>query len=280
MVAGRLRRLTAARLRIFVDAGFAALARTSLDGVWVQVGLEPARHRLPDLYASIAEFALSLRPLDFFFMHKPPGLRLRFLLPVDTPCTTVREQAAAWRSQGLITTVLPGVYEPEQHLFGGPDSMRHVHRLFTVDSQAWLAFHTASGDNGPAWAYSLSLLRHVLDGLGIAGWEDLDVWDRIARQTGRVLPAGLTPQKTNAVAGAFRAAWAQPGTIGLAQVWGPPLREAAQQWQRGYFGTDNAIIGPREGAAFATIFHWNRGGLSPAVQSMLTSALGDRAYRP
>lgn len=280
MVAGRLRRFTTAQLRIFVDAGLTALARTNPDGVWVQVGLEPVPHRLPDLYAGIAGFALSLRPLDFFFMHKPPGLRLRFRLPIDGPTGTVREQAAAWRSQGLITTVLPGVYEPEQHLFGGPDSMRYVHRLFTVDSQAWLAFHAAPGDNGPAWAFSLSMLRHMLAGLGIVGWEDLDVWDRIARQTGRTLPAGLSPKKVDAVAEAFRAAWAKPATTGLAREWGPVLHEAGQQWQRGYFSRDKAIIGPREGAAFATIFHWNRGRLSAAVQSMLTSALADRAYRP
>jgi hypothetical protein len=58
------------------------------------------------------------------------------------------------------------------------------------------------------------------------------------------------------------------------------LRAAAQDWVESYFEVSGALIGPREGAAFATVFHWNRGAISAGVQALITTALSDRTARP
>jgi hypothetical protein len=54
------------------------------------------------------------------------------------------------------------------------------------------------------------------------------------------------------------------------------VRELAADWRTGYFDTEHAELGPREAAALVTIFHWNRGALSPLRQGLLAEALADR----
>src|SRR6185503_871617 len=83
----------------------------------------------------------------------------------------------------------------------------------------WLD-HVASGRAepacaAPAWLLSLAMSRQLFHALGIDDWEDLDVWDRVRRRTGRSLPgeltadAGLTDDLTE-VAREIRAYWTQP----------------------------------------------------------------------
>jgi thiopeptide-type bacteriocin biosynthesis protein len=263
------------------------------DRCWVQVGVNPREGEWPRLYAELAELARDLLAepsvTNFFFMHKPPGLRVRFETTADQRLwlvDTLDRRLDRWGT--LIDPVSPGVYEPEEQLFGGPGSMPHVHRLFTVDARAWLGFHQLASPKA-AWAFSLALLRQMLDGLAILGWEDLDVWERIRRQAGRSLPAGLDTHRVAVAAREIRALWADhdrlrrcaPGrALALVDELGPELRAAGQAWYTGYFGQRGATIGPREGAAFATIFHWNRGRLPAGTQAILATALADRAARP
>ena len=257
---------------------------------WVQVGVGPWAGGRSRLYANLAELASDLLAdpavTNFFFMNKPPGVRVRFEVSADRRESLedrLYERVADWG-----TTVTFGVYEPEEHLFGGPSSMPHVHRLFTVDALAWLAFHVAARPV-PGWMFSLALLRPLFDGLAIVGWEDLDVWERIRSQGGRRLPSELDGERLAAVAPEVRTLWTDAdrlrgvltgGAAALLDEWGPQLRDAGKAWHSGYFAERGAAIGPREGAAFATIFHWNRGCLRPGTQAVLTAALADRSARP
>jgi hypothetical protein len=109
--------------------------------------------------------------------------------------------------------VLPGGYEPERHLFG-------------ADSGAWPAFHRPD-PRPPAWAYPLALLRHVLDGLGVFGWENLDVWDRILRRTGRTVPDGMTAATVAAAADGVRALGADTGRPGTRPLFTAALSDRA-----------------------------------------------------
>jgi hypothetical protein len=316
----------------FTAGGLATLETGRECRTWIQVGLSLTEGRRAGVYAPLRQLAEAMcqdpAVRNFFFMHKPPGLRVRFeaapgrleyvrgelrarletLRPaaaeIPQQCVGDRDdRSAASRPavaeiprQGVgdlgersavlrpaVAEIIAGVYEPERLLFGGPVSMPHVHCLFTVDARAWLAFHTLPTP-APAWAFSLALLRHLFDGLQVRGWEDLDVWDRIGRGLGRALPGGLNAAKTARAGAAIRQMWQRPElpgpAAGLAGQWGPLLGRAARDWHQGYFTGGDALIGPREGAALFTIFHWNRAALPAGTQSLLTSALADRTERP
>ena len=280
---------------LFVRAGLDAIeAPTPAD--WLQLGLSvPPGAGRAELYGRVAGLARTLLATgvldNAFFMHKPPGLRLRLHLtdPADRGTTgEVRESVVAWQRDGLVDRVVPGVYEPESRLFGGPLSMGYVHRLFTVDSLAWLDYHTLAirqPGTGPAWSLSLLMLRALLDALEITGWEDLDVWDRIRVRTGRRLGAATALAEFGPVADEIRACWRRPELL-RGQL-GPPgvaiadaFRAAAvplgARWRDGYFATEAAYLGPRQAAAFAAIFSWNRAGLPMLRQALLTEALATR----
>lgn len=83
--------------------------------------------------------------------------------------------------------------------------MRYVHRLFTVDALAWLAF--IGSRPCPPWAFSLAMISGLLDGLEIVDWEDLDLWERIRRQAYRTLPDGLPAGTVAAATSGLQASW-------------------------------------------------------------------------
>ena len=291
--AARLREVLGDRYEPFVAAGLAALAQGEHNHRWLQFGLAPLGGHLPAVHARLLELACRLlrdgAATNFFFMHKPPGVRVRFETAPerrDALAEAVEAEFADWTVH--LGQVSLGRYEPEAELFGGPTSMRYVHSLFTADSLAWLAY-SGLPVRGPAWVFSLAMVREMLSGLRIAGWEDLNVWERIRRQAHRGIPAGFDQDKVAPVTAAMRSLWADPDllheTLGpdvakLADTHGPKIREAARQWDAGCFAIGDSVIGPREAAAFATIFHWNRGLLPAVAQALITGALADRSARP
>ncbi|MFI6904545.1 thiopeptide-type bacteriocin biosynthesis protein [Nonomuraea sp. NPDC050394] len=255
---------------------------------WTQAGLQITEGKLGAVYVELLRLAgdlLSGGAANFFFMHKPPGLRVRVEAPPGLRprmLATVEERTGRWRTGGLVTSVTPACYEPEAHLFGGPVSMTSVHRLFTADSMAWLGFHT-SVRPGPAWAFSLVLLRRLFAALGVVGWEDRDVWDRVRRSTGRRLsPGHRAADGFGRAAEGVRRVWADetalrellaPETQPLIDRYAADVTTEAARWRTDYFDTWHAYVGPREAAAFAVVFHWNRGGLPFARQAFLAEAL-------
>ncbi|WP_235619040.1 thiopeptide-type bacteriocin biosynthesis protein [Embleya scabrispora] len=287
----------AAARRAFLAAGLAALDRAADRRVrrtrWIQVGVTPVADAEGRLYGQLAESARELLAggvaTDFFYLHKPPGVRIRFAVHGDAATAErlreiVSARADDWLREHVVRHREPGGYEPEAHLFGGEVSMRSVHRLFTADSLAWLRFLADDARALPAWAYSLILLRDVLDGVGVAGWEDRDVWDRVRRGTGRGLPADV-PDAWRETAVRIRAHWRAIGA--LRDALPEPLRAAAvrhrvevaaeaERWTRGYFATEEAEVGPRQALAYYTVFHWNRGRLALPTQCLLADALAGR----
>lgn len=291
--AERLREALGQHYDTFVAAGLAALAHGGHNRRWVQFGLAPRPGHWSAVHAGLRELAGRLLRdgvvVNFFYMGKPPGLRVRFETTPDrrdSLASSLDAEFAAW--QPHLASMRRGRYEPEEHLFGGPTSMAYVHGLFTVDSQAWLAFFGLADRCSP-WMFSLAMLRQMLTGLAIANWEDLGVWERIRRQTRRELPPGLDQAKVDAVAGTMRTLWTDPAALrealgvpaaGLADEYGPRFLECARNWDAGCFARGDCLIGPREAAAFATIFHWNRGAISPTTQALIAAALADRTARP
>lgn len=280
--------LTSARDR-FVAAGLAAL--TAPAG-WVQRGVdqpaEPGHRRA--LYREVAALVRDRladgTARNAFFLHKPPGLRLRLQRGDDRLDALVDDAVTRWQDTGLVGTVEHGAYEPESALFGGARSMEFVHALFTVDSLVWLDLHGADrgADAVPAWLVSLGALRGVLAGLEVTGWEDLGVWEHVRDAAGR----RLDDEDRGALAehaAAVRDVWARRDLVPLLlddaagtalAVHEPALVEGAQRWLAGYFTRPGVTLGPRAAAAMYVVFHWNRGGLTATEQALVAEALAQR----
>jgi thiopeptide-type bacteriocin biosynthesis protein len=277
----------------FIAAGLAALDPAGTRYGWVQLNLRLAGWPPPaDLYAGLRdtmqESLGEARVRNASFMHKPPGIRLRFEVPAGDRQrfrAWLLPRVESWCAAGLVISVEHGVYEPEALLFGGPVSMTHVHRLFTHDALTWLEHHAgpAVGVPDPAWGLSLLMLRPLYSALGIDGWEDLGVWDWLCRRGGRRLAPSAVPagDLENALA-AVRTAWRRPFQLraqlspragDLAKRYERSIKPDCARWREEYLGGGHAVVGPRQTAALLTIFHWNRAGLSDARQSLLTHAL-------
>ncbi|GAB3565192.1 hypothetical protein GCM10027445_10280 [Amycolatopsis endophytica] len=272
---------TSSEYTTFLTAGAAALAAAE-DSRWIQWGL--ATPDLPELHGAVAALArdwLWQQEIDdFFVMHKPPGLRVRF---APAPGhggrvkSLLRRRIRHWQDTGLVTRAVPSVYEPEAHLFGGPASMAWAHRLFTVDSLTWLDHHTRPA-GCPSWALSLLMLRGIFDGLRIAGWEDRDVWARV-RDTGR---RQQKPVDTAEAAAGLRRWWNRPDELAatvaaparrLAERHAEQARPLLDRWWGDYFTSTEAQVGPRHAAAYYVVFHWNRAKLTFGRQVLLAESL-------
>jgi thiopeptide-type bacteriocin biosynthesis protein len=274
----------------------AALDREVAEGAqaWLQYDVAIAPGGRAECYRRLAVLARTMvtagPAADFFYMHKAPGLRLRFRVPErrTTADTTVRDALREWAAAGAVSRWSPAVYEPETLLFGGPASMAVVHRLFTADSLAWLAYLAGGGEDtaalGSAWAFSFLLLRPLFQAAGVTDIEDLDVWDRLRWQTGRRFPVGgpTVPDGLRELAADLRFAWTHPADSPAAtstllrpvlDEYGETVRTAGRDWLAGYFHTDAALIGPRAALAYVVIFHWNRGALPFRRQQQITEAM-------
>lgn len=287
---------------VFVRAGLEALAARPwrVGNDWLQIGIRPRddlgpRGELCRQLACLARKLLSVSAVDdFFFVNKPPGMRLRFQTAAAASSAdvadVVRADVMRWRAEGLIDHVEPGVYEPESWLFGGPRSMSFVHPLFTVDSLIWLDYHSCRAVEGepvsPAWLVSLAALRTVFAGLDIIGWEDVGVWDCIRKMAGRRLGEDKVSRPMYAeVTDELRDAWSHrdrildelhPAAKAIVAHHDSALLTGAAQWRSGYFCHRRASLGPRAAAAFYVIFHWNRAALSLTEQALLAESLSER----
>jgi thiopeptide-type bacteriocin biosynthesis protein len=285
---------------VFLRAGLdALLARSPASlavGGWIQLGIRPRQEMEPrgELCRQISSLVNQLFGStldDFFFMNKPPGMRLRFHTASEG---SLQELAAVldlhvtrWRDEGLIDYIEPGVYEPESELFGGQESMNFVHALFTVDSLVWLDYHACRAVEGaaigPAWLASLALLRTVFAGLDIAGWEDIGVWNHIRHTAGRQLGATKSSLPMySEVAGQIVEVWSRgdeilhelhPSVKEIVDRYDSSLFTGATQWRTGYFCRQGASLGTRAAAALYVVFHWNRAALSPLEQALLAESL-------
>jgi thiopeptide-type bacteriocin biosynthesis protein len=287
-------------LRVGLDALLARSRSSRAIGGWLQLGIRPRQELEPrgELCQQISSLVRQLMGDsaldDFFFMNKPPGMRLRLH---GASAGSVRELAdvlhvnvTRWRAEGLVDYIEPGVYEPESELFGGPESMNFVHALFTVDSLLWLDYHACRAVEGavigPAWLASLALLRTVFAGLDIAGWEDISVWNHIRQMAGRRLGANKDSLPMySEIAGQIVEVWSRgdgilhelhPAVKEIVDRYYSALFAGAAQWRTGYFCRRGASLGTRAAAALYVVFHWNRAALSPMEQALLAESLCGR----
>jgi thiopeptide-type bacteriocin biosynthesis protein len=277
----------------FLAGGLQAVDQLDRPRSWVHRELGVMIGQWPGLYSrvlGIADEFLSLPAVhNFFYMHKSPGLRIRF--EVDTEVKAQLEErlslaTAHWKSLGIVNLVRGGVYEPETHLFGGPRSMESVHRLFTTDSLAWLKYHCRVADvTGalPNWAFSLALLQRLFYRFKMEDLENTDIWWRVRQHMGRRLDSSLVPNHGfKEVSEQLRSLWSDQSK--LAELISSELLHCVddfdntasgevEKWRANYFNSPDAHIGPRQALAIFTIFHWNRGILRATLQSLIAESL-------
>lgn len=237
-----------------------------------------------DLLAAIERWRAEQRLRLFFFVRKPPGLRLRFsgkdlddrLLPRLVAWLDEAERRNAIRSYRL------AYYEPEQARFGGAMGMQIAHAAFDRDSRHVMRYAGLSTEAQraiPPCAFSLLLVNHLLGSYIRDTAELWDIWQRLSRVVGGVRAVRATAADEIAVALAaisdrdavmarlppdaarlLRDAWQDNAEI-IARL------HAAEQ-------TARLQIGPRGWLATLCLFHWNRlaleqGDLGEMIDTML-----------
>ncbi len=227
---------------------------------WLQmnVGLVRVEGRaLPSARALFARLAPALeawrregRVSRFFFMRKPPDLRLRFLGP-RAPEVLLPLAEAVLADRSFATACFPSVYEPEFHLFGGPEAMEYVHAWHDADSMAWIE-GPPEIDRCP-WILDDLFVRTL--GRGVETW---DVWRRLADLAG-------DPREE----------------IDVSPVEVPaPLAEANQRLAEGLrsvWSSGRLEAGLRSVLVFVAMFHLNRHGHPGPDQAAVARAMARRS---
>ncbi|GAA2767623.1 hypothetical protein GCM10010103_66650 [Streptomyces paradoxus] len=91
------------------------------------------------VFETVDELTENKRLSCFFFVRKPPGLRLRFLLPEPSGGATqrIKNCCDSLVKRGLAERWFASVYEAETFKLGGPEAVEAVHAHFSADSRAW-----------------------------------------------------------------------------------------------------------------------------------------------
>jgi thiopeptide-type bacteriocin biosynthesis protein len=220
----------------------------------------------------------------FFFMRKPPDLRLRFAGPdpASRLWPELKRMLRLLRELGAVERFGCSQYEPENRLFGGAAAMRLVHRHFDCDSSAWVELDRLS-QAGCRTALSIDTMpMGVLNDLFLRvlgdRFEVWDVWRNLAMLTN-------APDTGESETG-------QPGIYVLASLL-PALRpqeatilkryeRANQALSRGLRRLDQTgrlDAGLRGILPFVAMFHLHRHGYGRDRQAALAQAMSN-AWNP
>ncbi|WP_427166104.1 thiopeptide-type bacteriocin biosynthesis protein [Streptomyces sp. C1-1] len=272
----------------FIRAGISALEEKELKSSWIERRLNVEGFVPREIYVrlnSLAQELLEERSArNFHFIHKPPGVRIRFESPAQSRIRVreaLRELCSGITRDGLALQHHPAVYEPEYKLFGGAESMAGVHGMFTADSLVWVDYW-GKQRQAPAWALSLRLIRSLFSVMEIADVEDRDVWDRLGWQAGRKFD-GDQPSGWAEISHRIGLMWSNPEHLssitaamgGRCSSFEDRAKAEWVQWNREYFQSDSAVLGPRQAAAFLIVFHWNRARLPFSWQAGIATALAN-----
>lgn len=213
----------------------------------------------------------------WFFVRKPPGIRLRFagddlagrLEPALLPWLAESERRNDVRGFRFAT------YEPEQARFGGPVGMAIAHDAFDSDSRDAVRYETLEKDAGHGVSraeFSVAACGHLFRRCLGDRAEVWDVWQRLRRVVenhAQVTPMGMHAERIEALAGGTH-----PDLADL----GPAVRRLLEQRFDDNLRVAEKIVaahdagrlevGLRSWLAALTLFHWNRFGLGLAVDDV------------
>ncbi|MFJ1795362.1 methyltransferase, FxLD system [Kitasatospora griseola] len=254
------------------------------DPRWHQYGVEftdpatatrtAARDLAPTLNRAQDEGLLD----TWWFIRKPPGLRLRYR--AAEPEAALLPHLLADLTPVPVAAWTPGIYEPETLAFGGPKAMEVAHTLFHHDSRHLLA--RAAADQPAALGQretTVLLFSAMLRAAGQDWFEQGDTWTKVADLRPAPDRPG-TPGKSDTLDRAVRRlmtadAASVPGL--LPRPWITAFETAGQQLaalsRHGHLER-----GLRAVLAHHFIFHANRAGLSGSDQGALAALAGAAVF--
>ncbi|MEV0633240.1 thiopeptide-type bacteriocin biosynthesis protein [Nonomuraea wenchangensis] len=281
---------------VYQAAGLAALERRA-EAQWYQLRIE-----FPDWDTAEKIGANQLGPrLDelqssgaiagWWFLRKYPCWRLR-LRDADIPAVDqVFDDLAA---AGALTRWWPTVYEPETAAFGGPVGIQAAHDLFCADSRGVLGYARQNAPGLGRRELSILLINALLRAADMDVFERGDVFARVAqlRPPPTEAETAIVEKLTNDVrmllaipVQADSGPFASTGPTTFAAPWLTAWQAAGHQL--GHAAAQGRLDrGLRAVLTHVLIFHWNRVGLSAAVQGILARAAaaallpGSRPWTP
>ncbi|MFK0173976.1 thiopeptide-type bacteriocin biosynthesis protein [Streptomyces sp. NPDC090306] len=214
----------------------------------------------------------------WFFLRKAPHWRLRYQPPGDGTTAESRLLDAVsplWHA-GHITGVIPVIYEPETHAFGGPAAMTCAHRLFHLDSRHLVDHLTRHPDRPRRRELSVLLTTALLRAAGLDWYEQGDVWARLADH--RNPPRPQSPDRQQALRDGMRRLMTadisqlanQEAAFTVPATW-PLAFTAAGRELAGLASAGQLHRGLRAVLAHQLVFTFNRFGLPHATQATLAA---------
>jgi thiopeptide-type bacteriocin biosynthesis protein len=253
---------------------------------WIQlnVGLErsdgsalpSARALFGALQPLVAELKAAGLLRRFFFMRKPPDVRLRFEgdEPEAALAPAIGKALAALREAGAISTAFRSVYEPEVTLFGGPEAMDVMHTYFDADTAGWMAMDRVAV-NSQRTVAKTNLVTAVLNDLFEKVLDDAnEIWD-VWRNIRRLVPSEPDPDNRPAGMHSLASLILPPASAGEVQALiaydranTTAARELLDVWSSG-----RLQCGLRGLLAYVALFSFNRYGLSGEVKAAIAEGM-------
>lgn len=246
---------------------------------WSTAESVAARELAPVLHEAEASGA------TWWFIRKYPCWRLRVqndALHEDAP-TEVVAALNALTASGSVRRWWRGLYEPEVPAFGGSRAMATAHDLFHADSQAIL--NRTMSETWPLGRRELSVLlcTTMFHAAGLEWYEMGDVWHKVSeeRPIPDDVPLDRLPQMTDQIRKLLLADTERAGV--LFNDGGPAASAAPWADAFRHAGTSLGVSaragelerGIRRILAYHVIFHWNRMGLTAAIQAILAKSAQD-----
>lgn len=270
----------------FISGGTAAIHCLDRQQRWLQYSISVG----PDGWQRIVRSDIGTRILawlrggpgrGFFYMHKPPGLRVRFC-GVDGRCAdALKEALDVHVAEATITSWSAGPYDAEVTQFGGATGLSLTHRWFTAESLAVLEHHRLRLDGTAqigSELFSLLLIDRLLRRL-CDDWERWDVWCKLAL-TGRLVDdaadaVDLSRSRAIRLLLSHQArilgAASEPERTLFAQ-YDAALDELCPEIQAAV-DAGRLLWGLREIVPFWMVFHWNRMAFDFETQKRLAATV-------
>lgn len=216
----------------------------------------------------------------FFFMRKPPDLRLRFLVndPEGSILTQLEHILSKLKDNGFVKYFFPSIYEPEIHQFGGIEAMDFVHAYFETDSIAWILLDELAALDQRTISTD-TLVLAVMNDLFFRTLEcSSEVWDVWCNLANLIPLSQERPSETNALLLESILPYVsnEERNILLDYI------DANQKLSAGllHIQRDGKLeYGLRAIFPFIATFHFNRHGLNYERQSILAGAM-KKAWNP
>lgn len=259
----------------FVEGGVRALAGAPPFRAWRQLGValrakKGARARFAEsLRAAVARWQKRGVIGRFFFMNKPPGMRLRFEVSGPRSAGAI-DAVKGWLSSAPdVTAVEASPYLPEAYLFGGLAGSHVAHDFHADDSLRALAvMHREARGAASASPEVLSLLVvcDLVEKMTDDRWEAWDVWKRMEITGRRPAVRGADAKDVKAMVELVRPFVLHPEAV-LRKLAAAERRLVVSAYEtnarcaaamRRLAAEGRLLFHVRDILPFWIVFHWNR----------------------